>query len=108
VLIYIAEPLREDASDLPAIKPFIQDNFFQVLCSKFKELSTMLRSEDSPRTNRSDLMQITMLLSRFLQFDLAFRGIWTEKTKAMSLDLATVVFSLVQVLIPIYHGLMMS
>ncbi|THV06762.1 hypothetical protein K435DRAFT_711026 [Dendrothele bispora CBS 962.96] len=96
VLIYVAEPLREDSSDLPAIQPQIQDNFFQALSLKFKEVSRILHSENSHSNARSDLMQVTMLLARFLQFDLAFRGVWTEKTRGMSLELATIIFSLTQ------------
>ncbi|KAF5370753.1 hypothetical protein D9758_002110 [Tetrapyrgos nigripes] len=96
VLIYVAEPLREDATDLPSIQCAIQDNFFQALTSRFKDLSEMLHMENTSPSGRADLMQATMLLARFLQFDLAFQGIWTEKTKAMSTDLSATIFSLLQ------------
>ncbi|KAF9268799.1 hypothetical protein L218DRAFT_984144 [Marasmius fiardii PR-910] len=96
VLSYVAEPLREDAAGLPAINPDIQDKFFPTLSSKWEELLGLMQA-DSDKDHSSSFTEAVVVLARLLQFDLALRGVWTEKVRETSYKLAIVLFNLLQI-----------
>ncbi|KAG7090909.1 hypothetical protein E1B28_009986 [Marasmius oreades] len=96
VLSYVAEPLREDAAGLPAINSDVQDKFFPTLSSKWEELLNLMQV-DSDKNYQSSFPEAVVLLARLLQFDLALRGVWTEKVKETSLKLANTLFNLLQI-----------
>ncbi|KAL0581804.1 RNA polymerase II mediator complex subunit [Marasmius crinis-equi] len=95
VLSYVAEPLREDPAGLPAINFDIQDRFFPALSSKWNELLRLMQAD--AEQDHQPFTQAIVLLARFLQFDLALRGVWTEKVKGSSLGLAETLFKLLQI-----------
>ncbi|KAF9070892.1 hypothetical protein BDP27DRAFT_1419656 [Rhodocollybia butyracea] len=99
VLIYVAEPLRDNPSELPLLDSTVQTEFFEALSTKFADLVVLLQAEDVP-TKMNDiepLMHVCVLLARFLQFDLAFRGVWTEPAKKASEALSSNLFILTQI-----------
>lgn len=99
VLIYVAEPLRDNPSELPLLDSTVQTEFFEALSTKFADLVVLLQAEDVPTnmSNTEPLMHVCVLLARFLQFDLAFRGVWTEPAKKASEALSSNLFILTQV-----------
>ncbi|KAL0072786.1 RNA polymerase II mediator complex subunit [Marasmius tenuissimus] len=96
VLSYVAEPLREDPSGLPAINPDIQDRFFPTLSTKWDELLRLMET-DSEEDRQGSFTRAVVLLARLLQFDLALRGVWTEKVKEGSFKLTDTLFKLLQI-----------
>ncbi|KAJ3781694.1 hypothetical protein GGU10DRAFT_98188 [Lentinula aff. detonsa] len=97
VLTYVAEPLRDNPSDLPILDSNIQTEFFEALSTKFSALVSLLRPPDVEFVDAEPLMNACILLARFLQFDLAFRGVWTGGAKIASESLSSNLFVLVQI-----------
>ncbi|KAJ3761793.1 hypothetical protein EV360DRAFT_37070 [Lentinula raphanica] len=97
VLTYIAEPLRRNPSDLPTLDPNIQTEFFEALSKQLSALARLFEAPSAAIVNAESLMNACILLARFLQFDLAFRGVWTEGAKAASESLSLSLFKLVQI-----------
>ncbi|KAJ7647576.1 hypothetical protein FB45DRAFT_893821 [Roridomyces roridus] len=91
VIAYVAEPLRAAGSQLPALDPAIQDEFFQVLNDKFVEVERNLNDESRLGT---ELSQATISLSRLLQFHLGFPVVWTAKIKESSVNLSATILRL--------------
>ncbi|ESK91038.1 rna polymerase ii mediator complex component [Moniliophthora roreri MCA 2997] len=94
VLIYVAEPLRDDPAGLPAVGSDIQDSFLPLLLSKWEELSRLIQADALEQETRVSFSEAVILLARFLQFYLAFRGIWTDKARETSTKLAQILFNL--------------
>ncbi|TFK74611.1 hypothetical protein BDN72DRAFT_955610 [Pluteus cervinus] len=78
VLVHVAEPLRKDPTVIPTIESATQDNFFPALAS---QLSTLEGALTSNQSEPGQYTQEIILLARLLQFDLGFRGVWTNGTK---------------------------
>ncbi|KAJ4468328.1 hypothetical protein J3R30DRAFT_3305964 [Lentinula aciculospora] len=99
VLTYVAEPLRDNPSELPMLDTTIQTEFFEALSTKFAILVNLLQPSDveTEFVDGQPLMNACILLARFLQFDLAFRGVWTEAAKNASESLSSNLFILVQI-----------
>ncbi|KAJ7124966.1 hypothetical protein C8R44DRAFT_127826 [Mycena epipterygia] len=92
VIAYVAEPLRSAGSQLPALDPAIQDEFFEVLNDKFVDVERSLTINDMESI---ELTQAAISLSRLLQFHLGFPVAWTAKIKELSINLSTTIFRLV-------------
>lgn len=99
VLTYVAEPLRDNPSELPLLDPTVQTEFFDALSTKIAALVDLIKTSDTDtQSNDSQaLMNACILLARFLQFDLAFRGVWTEPAKKASETISSNLFALIQV-----------
>ncbi|KAJ7502832.1 hypothetical protein B0H11DRAFT_1986564 [Mycena galericulata] len=93
VIAYVAEPLRAAGSQLPALDPAIQDEFFEVLNDKFVDVERCLTDAES--SLGVELSQATLSLSRLLQFHLGFPVVWTAKIKELSINLSATIFRLV-------------
>ncbi|KIK68882.1 hypothetical protein GYMLUDRAFT_67582 [Collybiopsis luxurians FD-317 M1] len=96
VLTYIAEPIRDNPSDLPQLDATVQTELFEALSTKFADLVDLFQSDSQP-CDAPLLMNACIHLARFLQFDLAFRGVWTESAKSTSEALSSNLFHLVQI-----------
>ncbi|KAF8828838.1 hypothetical protein HHX47_DHR3000082 [Lentinula edodes] len=97
VLTYVAEPLRDNPSELPMLDATIQTEFFEAISAKFAALVNLLQPPDVDSVDGEPLMNACILLARFLQFDLAFRGVWTEAVKDASKSLSSNLFILLQI-----------
>ncbi|KAJ7690646.1 hypothetical protein B0H17DRAFT_1064288 [Mycena rosella] len=95
VIAYVAEPLRAAGSQLPALDPAIQDDFFEVLNDKFVDVEHSLTANDVGSGLGIELTQATISLSRLLQFHLGFPVAWTAKIKELSTNLSATIFRLV-------------
>jgi len=104
VLAHITESIREEAALLPQLDPVVQDEFIDVLSSKFDAINSTLEAdrETDIGTETSYLSQSLIFLARLLQFDLGFRGAWTAKTKGASNQLIFILFRLA--LVSIIHS----
>lgn len=94
VLIYVAEPLRDESTQLPSLDAGIQDKFFGALHKQFRDAESLLESHTMSSDHVSQATAGIILLARFLQFDLGFGGVWTGKTKEASSDLFATIFRL--------------
>lgn len=97
VLAHVVEPLREETSLLPQLEPGVQDEFFTALTANFELLESLLSAYnmDSSEDDRpSQITRCAIFLARLLQFNLGFRGAWTEKTRVLSTNLSSTIFRL--------------
>ncbi|KAF8909882.1 hypothetical protein CPB85DRAFT_1435527 [Mucidula mucida] len=92
ILIYVAEPLRQDPSQLPSLNPEIQDAFFSTLCAKFNKVDAESKELDDSR--RESFTRRVILLARLLQFDLGFDGAWTPSTTSQCRGLSQALYRL--------------
>ena len=99
VLIYVAEPLRnEQHNEMPILDPEVQDRFFDVVCTKLEWMAVIAERYAENKDNSTlEHVQPTVLLAKFLQFDLGFRGVWTQKTLSQSTKVVNVLSRLVMV-----------
>ncbi|KAJ7350313.1 hypothetical protein DFH08DRAFT_106631 [Mycena albidolilacea] len=95
VIAYVAEPLRAAGSQLPALDPTIQDEFFEVLNDKFVKLEQALTVDDAELSLGTELTHAAISLSRLLQLHLGFPVTWTPKIKELSITLSGTIFRLV-------------
>ncbi|KAK0226153.1 hypothetical protein IW262DRAFT_1457387 [Armillaria fumosa] len=94
ILIYVAEPLRQESAHLPVLDPDVQDMFFSTLCCKFASIEEATHNPDAMTVDRTDFTQEVVLLARFLQFDLSFEGAWTASTTELSRKLCASLYRL--------------
>lgn len=97
VIAYVAEPLRAPGSQLPPLDQAIQEEFFEVLNTKFREVEHSFSANDFEAAFGSELTQAAISLSRLLQFHLGFPRTWTPKIKESSSTLSSTIFQLVLV-----------
>jgi mediator of RNA polymerase II transcription subunit 12 len=97
VIAYVAEPLRAAGSQLPALDPAIQDEFFEVLNDKFVKVEQALTVDDAELSLGTELTHAAISLSRLLQLHLGFPVTWTPKIKELSITLSGTIFRLVLV-----------
>lgn len=101
-LVYIAQPFRKEAPLLLNLDPAIQDDFVAILHDKLSSIkATLVKSSASaqvPVISGEDpstvISQQVVLLVRLLQFNLGFRGAWTQKLKDLSSSFITNLFDL--------------
>lgn len=102
VLAHVAEPLRDGKDQLPSLDPQIQNRFMTLLLAKFEILESILCSEGAADDMDVDgaplpISDAVILLTRLLQFDLGFPGVWTKETEVCGNNLVAVLFRLVLV-----------
>jgi mediator of RNA polymerase II transcription subunit 12, fungi type len=97
VLAHLAQPLRAEHSLLPSLESVIQDQFFNVIFSRFSELESILSAGPSNASTQPEVTQAVIFLGRLLQFDLGFRGAWTTTAKAISCELSSTILKLTMV-----------
>jgi mediator of RNA polymerase II transcription subunit 12, fungi type len=95
LLAHVVELARDDQTALPVVDSVAQDSFIKALASKIKAFETIL---DEPMPNPDVLpeqaTQGAILMARLLQFNMAFRGVWTAKARSLSEDLCKSIFHL--------------
>jgi mediator of RNA polymerase II transcription subunit 12 len=74
-----------------------QDSFIEALANKIQAFETIL-AQPTP-TPKSDVpsdqaTQGAILMARLLQFNMAFRGVWTAKARSLSEGLCKSIFNL--------------
>ncbi|THH13392.1 hypothetical protein EW146_g6819 [Bondarzewia mesenterica] len=97
LLAHVVEPVRDDPLQLPMMDAPTQDEFFDVLAKKLEALVAILShkgSEDGEMMSSTEATQAAVLMARLLQFDLAFRGVWTSKTRELSSKMCQIIFDL--------------
>lgn len=100
VLSYVAEPLRDDPVGLPVVTTDNQDRFFHALTTKWDQLFDLM-SSDTEEDPQLPFIEAIVLFARLLQFDLALRGVWTERVREKSSQLVETLFKLLQVCLPV-------
>jgi len=95
LLAHVVELARDDPTALPVVDSVAQDSFIEALASKIHAFETILAQ---PMT-KSDVppdqaTQGAILMARLLQFNMAFRGVWTANARSLSEDLCKSIFNL--------------
>ena len=95
LLAHVVELARDDPTALPVVDSVSQDSFIEALASKIEAFETIL-AQPTPRSDVSpdQATQGAILMARLLQFNMAFRGVWTAKARSLSEDLCKSVFNL--------------
>lgn len=92
VLVYAAQPFREDQAMMPVIDSSVQDAFMEALCAQILSFEGRLDAE--PVDDRIDDTQDIVLVARLLQFVLGFRATCTSKMRASMKTLSVMLFKL--------------
>jgi mediator of RNA polymerase II transcription subunit 12, fungi type len=95
LLAHVVELARDDQTALPVVDPMAQDCFIEALASKIQAFETLLVQPTVELDVPPD--QAThgaVLMARLLQFNMAFRGVWTLKARSLSETLCNSVFNL--------------
>lgn len=95
LLAHVVELARDDPTALPVVDSVAQDSFIEALASKIRAFETILAQP----TTTSDVppdqaTQGAILMARLLQFNMAFRGVWTANARSLSEDLCKSIFNL--------------
>ncbi|GLB37302.1 putative transcription mediator complex subunit Med12 [Lyophyllum shimeji] len=96
VLIYVAEPLRQETAPLPEIEGSIQEAFVEALSSKLVSMEHTATSNSIPRRDVEVVQELALVL-RLLQFELGFRSVWSPRTKEATEQMASTLFRLTMV-----------
>src|ERR1700722_8951361 len=97
VLTFVAEPLRTEGSLLPPLECDVQDEFFEEICNKLRDIESLLTRNDGDLTTKggqSEVSRAVMFLGRLLQFDLGFHGVWTPATTTAGSSLSSTLLQL--------------
>ena len=98
LLARVVELARDDQTALPVVDSVAQDCFIAALASKIQAFEAILARPTSKSDVPSDqATQGAILMARLLQFNMAFRGVWTPKARSLSEDLCKSIFNLVLV-----------
>jgi len=97
LLAHVVELARDDPTALPFVDSVAQDSFIEALANKIQAFEVILAQPTS--TPKSDVpadqaTQGAILMARLLQFNMAFRGVWTAKARSLSEGLCTSIFNL--------------
>jgi hypothetical protein len=95
LLAHVVELARDDPTALPVVDSVAQDSFIDALASKIQAFETVV-SQHTPKSDvpPDQATQGAILMARLLQFNMAFRGVWTLKARSLSEDLCKSVFNL--------------
>jgi mediator of RNA polymerase II transcription subunit 12 len=95
LLAHVVELARDDPTALPVVDSVAQDSFIEALASKIQAFETVV-SQHTPKSDvpPDQATQGAILMARLLQFNMAFRGVWTLKARSLSEDLCKSVFNL--------------
>ena len=95
LLAHVVELARDDQTALPAVDSVAQDSFIMALANKIQAFETILAHSISESDVPPDqATQGAILMARLLQFNMAFRGVWTLKARSLSEDLCRSIFKL--------------
>jgi mediator of RNA polymerase II transcription subunit 12, fungi type len=95
LLAHVVELARDDQTALPVVDSVAQDSFIMALANKIKAFETVLAQPTlKPDVPPDQATQGAILMARLLQFNMAFRGVWTAKARSLSEDLCTSTFKL--------------
>ncbi|KAH9993507.1 hypothetical protein BJV74DRAFT_833136 [Russula compacta] len=95
LLAHVVELARDDQTALPVVDPMAQDSFIEALASKIQAFETIVtRPTPNLDVTPEQATQGAVLMARLLQFNMAFRGVWTPKARSLSDDLCKSVFNL--------------
>jgi hypothetical protein len=80
LLACILQPVRQSYLSSPSVYPQRQHEFTEHLQSCFNDLREVVLRQADPKSSAPSLKvyETVVILARLLQFDLGFRGIWTE------------------------------
>jgi mediator of RNA polymerase II transcription subunit 12 len=93
LLAHVVELARDDQTALPVVDPVAQDSFIEALASKIQAFETILAHTQSD-VPPDQATQGAILMARLLQFNMAFRGVWTARARSLSEELCRSVFNL--------------
>jgi mediator of RNA polymerase II transcription subunit 12 len=95
LLAHVVELARDDQTALPVVDSAAQDSFIKALANKIQAFETILaQSISKPDVPPDQATQGAILMARLLQFNMAFRGVWTPKARSLSEDLCKSIFNL--------------
>jgi mediator of RNA polymerase II transcription subunit 12, fungi type len=95
LLAHVVELARDDQTALPVVDSVAQDSFIKALANKIQAFETILtQSISKPNVPPDQATQGGILMARLLQFNMAFRGVWTPKARSLSEDLCRSIFNL--------------
>jgi mediator of RNA polymerase II transcription subunit 12, fungi type len=95
LLAHVVELARDDQTALPVVDQIAQDGFIDALSSKIQAFETLLAQPTLELGVPPDqATQGAVLMARLLQFNMAFRGVWTPKARSLSENLCNSVFNL--------------
>ena len=90
LLAHVVEPARDNPAALPVVDAAAQDSFIEALASKIQAFEAVLTQPAPAPTSDVAPDQATqgaILMARLLQFNMAFRGVWTARARSLSEDL---------------------
>ncbi|KAI0293333.1 hypothetical protein B0F90DRAFT_1763644 [Multifurca ochricompacta] len=95
LLAHVVELARDDQTALPVVDPVAQDSFIEALASKIQAFEILL-TQPTPKSDvpPDQATQGAVLMARLLQFNMAFRGVWTPKARSLSENLCKSTFNL--------------
>ncbi|KAI9510086.1 hypothetical protein F5148DRAFT_1182339 [Russula earlei] len=96
LLAHVVELARDDQTALPVVDSVAQDGFIVALANKIQAFETIL-TQPTPESDvpPDQATQGAVLMARLLQFNMAFRGVWTTKARSLSEKLCKSIFNLV-------------
>ena len=95
LLAHVVELARDDQTALPVVDTMAQDSFIKALANKIQAFETILTLATSkPDVPSDQATQGAILMARLLQFNMAFRGVWTLKARSLSENLCKSIFNL--------------
>jgi mediator of RNA polymerase II transcription subunit 12, fungi type len=95
LLAHVVELARDDQTALPVVDQIAQDGFIDALSSKLEAFETLLaRPTLELGVPPDQATQGAVLMARLLQFNMAFRGVWTPKARSLSENICKSVFKL--------------
>jgi len=102
LLAHVVELARDDQTALPIVDSMAQDSFIDALASKIRAFETLL-AQPAPTSDvpSAQATQGAVLMARLLQFNMAFRGVWTPKARSLGESLCKSIFDLA--LVSFYH-----
>lgn len=95
LLAHVVELARDDQTALPVVDLMAQDDFIDALAGKIQAFETLLTQPTLELGVPPDhATQGAVLMARLLQFNMAFRGVWTLKARSLSENLCKSIFNL--------------
>ncbi|KIY71093.1 hypothetical protein CYLTODRAFT_419101 [Cylindrobasidium torrendii FP15055 ss-10] len=91
ILVYIADPLRREKVPMLMLQPDVQDALFKVIVQAFEDIGRQCEAGQDITT----LHERLILMTRVLQFDLGFEGVWTPNTVPLCRPLCDMLFKVV-------------
>jgi mediator of RNA polymerase II transcription subunit 12, fungi type len=97
VLIYVAEPLRQERDHLSLLDPKLQIGVFERLTAKLEKIEEGLSHVESTVLDESQVVKAIMLYCRCIQFSLGFHATWSPTISLTLAKLRECLFKLVLV-----------